>query len=91
MADKKYIDVEALIAKHACTKFDENDYIDVDDIRNFPTADVVEVCRCSKCKYNDVDKSKGESGYFCTRYGAWGNDGDSFFCADGERKEKVNE
>ena len=39
----KYIDAEALIAKHACTKFDENDYIDVDDIRNFPAADVVEV------------------------------------------------
>lgn len=38
----RYIDVDALLEK-AHTHFDWNDYIDVEDIINFPTADVQEV------------------------------------------------
>jgi hypothetical protein len=87
MADKKYIDVEALIAKHACTKFDENDYIDVDDIRNFPTADVVEVVRCKDCKYRSENCVDGYI-YYCEAVEILVTN--EQFCSYAERKEKDN-
>lgn len=57
-------------------------------LREIREGRLVEVVRCKDCIYNDA--SKDESGYHCTRYGMWGNDGSSFYCKDGERKGKDN-
>ena len=65
----RYIDADALLEKRWDVPFETNDahyvqVVDVADIENAPTADVVEVVRCEGCKhfyeYRDEYKSKVE-------------------------------
>ena len=63
----------------------------VRDVKNQPTADVVKVVRCEKCKYCEVVyplKEIGEEpikGYYCKLYNSYKKQTD--FCSYGERKE----
>ena len=49
------------------------------DIKSAPTVDAVEVVRCKDCKYFQTRLCENENNY------------DDWFCADGERKDEVNE
>lgn len=57
-----------------------------DMVANIPTADVVEVVRCSECKYSLPIQS--EIFVCCKR--TWRNIEDDNYCAKGERRD-VNE
>ena len=65
----------------------------VETIRNeehFPTADVVEVVRCSECKHLNVLNIPGLYA-FCEkarfRFASFGTDTRTHYCCYGERKE----
>ena len=49
------------------------------DIKSAPTVDAVPVIRCKDCKYFQTRLCENEDSY------------DDWFCADGERKNEVNE
>ena len=63
----------------------------VDAIPGYDTGDLVPVVRCKDCKHCDVSPYLGY--FYCC---AWGMDlnadeypPDTFFCADGERRDKT--
>lgn len=107
MAEKEYIEREALIK--ACKKIIHDRwnettapvswshaYADfIDDIKEQPTADVVEVVRCKDCKWYKESKLL-EPNKFCFRLKDRNGDpiGYNFssneFCSFGERKELDN-
>ena len=78
----RYIDADKLI--ELATHEGAYGYVDVHDICNVPTADVVEIVRCKDCKWY--------SAYIgCDRLtGLVGANEDSY-CSRGERKEKTDE
>ena len=49
----RYIDADKLV--DLATHEGAYGYVDVHDIRNTPTADVVEVVRCKDCKWSNDD------------------------------------
>jgi len=65
----------------------------LDDVEDFPAADVVEVVRCEDCYW--FDRRRGEC--HNPRYGnGWANYpppsvDEEYFCADGERKDGADE
>lgn len=94
----KYIEREALIEKlnEVPAYFDNGDIrygIDIatQQVIEQPTADVVEVVRCEKCKYCEVVyplKEIGEEpikGHYCKLYNSYKKQTD--FCSYGELKE----
>ena len=82
----RYIDADALIGsitKRYEYDFGRASYV-LEEIENAPTADVVEVVRCKDCAYKQ---------YYFTNYMVkcgCGNGAhhETFFCADGERREE---
>ena len=86
----RYIDADKLV--DLATHEGAYGYVDVHDIRNTPTADVVEVVRCKDCKWSNDDCSECMSPTL-----ALGGDYTSclyiepnWYCANGERKEKTD-
>lgn len=97
----RYIDIEPLmtpdnmVEEREDTGIDELPYkirygLDINVIRNAPTADVVEVVRCKDCKYlyclSAIDRR-----FYCRHY-PHGLEGiniieDNPYCSYGERKE----
>jgi hypothetical protein len=59
-----------------------------DKVRALPTIDAVEVVRCKDCKYADVLIT---GNIYCKHFNEWHLHGTDWFCADGERKEKIDE
>lgn len=51
-----YISREALLALPTETKYDWTECVDIEDIKNFPAADVEPVVRCRECKYYHPSK-----------------------------------
>lgn len=88
MADKEYIEREALIENFkSCGASKELTEAIIYRINSRPTADVVEVVRCKNCKFkHDPTRCAlwyGEvngTAYLIER-------GDEFYCSYGERKE----
>ncbi len=82
----RYIDANKLI--DLATHEGAYGYVDVHDIYNAPTADVVAVVRCRGCSHSQYDEEHDWYvcyGSFCTIH-----DGD-FYCAAGDPKEKAND
>ena len=82
---KEYIEKGAYIdAMHG-------DYRDIELVKNFPTADVVEVVRCDKCKHCDtVHIPIGRDGAivpYCKKMDRTTED--DFFCKYGEHREEL--
>lgn len=77
----RYIDANKLI--DLATHEGAYGYVDVHDIRNTPTADVVEVVRCKDCNfcniYDDTDLM------FCRVFNIFVRS--DFFCQDGKRRK----
>lgn len=83
----RYIDANKLI--ELATHEGAYGYIDVHDIYNIPTADVVEIVRCKDCKhFDDDDQAAGKKRCFCYLHGEFRPM--DYFCASAERK-KTNE
>jgi RNA polymerase subunit RPABC4/transcription elongation factor Spt4 len=82
----RYIDANKLI--DLATHEGAYGYVDVHDIQNTPTADVVAVVRCRDCKWAEPYRTEsGNVYYFCNEIGVtYLSDGD--YCSFGERKER---
>ena len=85
----KYIDADKLI--ELATHEGAYGYVDVHDILQTPTADVVEVVRCKDCMWYEIYELKKDgtddrryNPSFCTRYDRL-HDPD-WFCGDGIRR-----
>jgi hypothetical protein len=70
----RYINYDDLIKKWQDLGFDKISKIHKINalnhfIKNLPTADVVEVCRCHECKYGDNGIQKQEVYTVCNRFG----------------------
>ena len=77
----RYIDANKLI--DMATHEGAYGYVDVHDIYNTPTADVVKVVRCKECRY--------ECGDACLHaLGLAAIESPECYCAYGERKEKTD-
>ena len=77
----RYIDANKLI--DLATHEGAYGYVDIHDIYNTPTADVVEVVRCKDCRY--------ECGDACLHaLGLAAIESPECYCAYGERKEKTD-
>lgn len=68
----RYIDADALI--QLGLQDGAYEYVSVQEIADFPTADVVEVVRCKECIHMGADKCPSQL-----------NDAD-FYCCQGERR-----
>lgn len=81
----RYIDANVLI--ELATHEGAYGYVDVHDIHNTPTADVVEVVRCKNCKYRR--KWEGEKSYYCGKdnVAILGNLRPNFYCGFGKRRK----
>lgn len=65
-------------------------YVDVHDIYNAPTADVVAVVRCRECEWAEPYRTESGDVYFaCGEFGVSALSDDDY-CSFGERKEKNN-
>ena len=87
----RLIDADALNAYWEC--FDDPDldyeYVFKADIDAAPTIDAVEVVRCKDCKYWRREIHNGiEYVNFSSCDLDHNGDGQDFYCADGERREK---
>ena len=99
MADKEYIEREALLKKFTDAEIQDNKAVGIGEflfavirgiIENQPAADVVEVVRCKNCEYFIASKYKPFCQYHTNNAGycdeaCWVNEND--FCSYGERKE----
>lgn len=84
----RYIDANRLI--DLATHEGAYGYVDVHDIRNTPTADVVAVVRCRDCKWAEPYRTESGNVYFaCQEFDARALSDDDY-CSYGERKEKDN-
>ena len=82
----RYIDANKLI--DLATHEGAYGYVDVYDIYNTPTADVVEVVRCKDCKWAEPYRAGSGNVYFaCKEFDAHSLSDDDY-CSYGERKEK---
>lgn len=90
----RYIDADALIEQMEADAEHIEDYIaqmllyaSVDDVKNAPTADVVEIVRCKDCKYcvEHYDTYGNVLYCFCKNWYI-GTDADGF-CYEGERRD----
>lgn len=80
----RYIDANKLI--DLATHEGAYGYVDVHDICNVPTANVVEVVRCRDCiEFDDDDLAAGKENCFCYNHGE--NFPPDYFCADGKRRK----
>lgn len=83
----RLIDADELKRNHMFYhEVDNRSYAEERDIDETPTIDAVEVVHCRDCKYYDVNLADGTT-CFCTRLELF-NEHD-WFCADGERNEKL--
>ncbi len=83
----RYIDADKLV--DLATHEGAYGYVDVHDIRNIPTADVVEVVRCKDCKWSEPYRTESGNVYLgCIELGISALIDDDY-CSYGERKEKT--
>lgn len=61
---------------------DSHGNVHYEDLKNLPTADVVEVVRCKDCKYWEIRNSWDNCRHF-----DWLLEDDNGYCHFGERKE----
>ena len=85
----KFIDADALI--QLGLQDGAYEYVSVQEIADFPTADVVEVVRCKDCKWYGIDELKKDGSLdrrykpsVCYLYRE--HHEESWFCADAERR-----
>ena len=81
----RYIDADAF--ERAVMFSDDEDIQDVIyRLRDFPTADVVEVVRCKDCKHAEIQDYAPPSCRYCCKYSALYH-AKNFYCSMGERRE----
>ena len=69
---------------------DSHGNVHYEDLKNLPTADVVEVVRCKDCKHGEIDDEDFPEQYLCRHHGSAWNEG-NHFCSYGERREDDKE
>lgn len=83
----RLIDADALKGRFIHGRFDDV-YISEKEVQDAPTVDAVEVVRCRDCRYYAADKDRPPRG-FCMPLHI--NSVDDWYCADGERKDDVDD
>ena len=80
-----YISRQALLALPTETKYDWTECVDIEDIKNFPAADVEPVVRCRECRYY---AASGATTSFCIHPGGMKFTSDSDYCSRGKRRDQ---